>query len=287
VLLAYGPAAAPFIPGARAPADVPAFEGEIHDFPASLPTPLSAQADKVSARVVPVSDLDDSFMTVFGSTRQPAVVTARLGGGRIVWCLDDTPVTNIGLPRASNVRFLANAAGTPGTRRILWDEHYHGQRRSMWSYFAGTPLPWAGAQLLLAAIVAFAAVARRRAPVRARFVESRTSPLEFVDTMAALYERAGAERAAVEGARAQLRRRLVAASTLPHTTPDVVLAQAAAWRLGLDEERLTAALRSTAELLRRGVQRAGDAVPVVAELQELTNAAGQAKSGRRLNREHR
>jgi hypothetical protein len=157
----------------------------------------------------------------------------------------------------------------------------------MWSYFAGTPLPWAGAQLLLAAIAAFAAAGRRRGAIRARFVESRTSPLEFVDTMAALYERAGAERAAVEGARAQLRRRLAAASTLPRATPDLVLAQAAAWRLGLDEERLTAALRSTAELLRRGVQRAGDAVPIVAELQELTNAAAQAKTGRRLNREHR
>jgi hypothetical protein len=285
VLLAYGPAAAPFIPGARA--GVPAFDGEIHEFSASLPTALSAQADRVSARVVPVSDLDDSFMTVFGSTREPAVVTARLGEGRIVWCLDDTPVTNTGLPRASNVRFLANAAGTPGTRRILWDEHYHGQRRSIWSYFAGTPLPWAGAQLLLAAIAAFAAVARRRGPIRARFVESRTSPLEFVDTMAALYERAGTERTAVEGARAQLRRRLAAASTLPRATPDVVLAKAAAWRLGLDEERLTAALGAAAELLRRGVQRAGDAVPVVAELQELTNAAAQAKTGRRLNREHR
>jgi hypothetical protein len=287
VLLAYGPSAAPFIPGARAPADVPAIEGEIREFSASLPTALSAQAEKVSARVVPASDLDDSFMTVFGSSREPAVVTARLGGGRIVWCLDDSPVTNTGLPRASNVRFLANAAATPGTRRILWDEHYHGQRRSMWSYFAGTPLPWAGAQFLLAAIAAFVAVGRRRGPIRARFAESRTSPLEFVDTMAALYERAGSERAAVEAARAQLRRRLTAAASLPRSTPDLALAKAAAWRLDLSEERLSAALRAAAEILRRGVQRADDAVPVVAELQELTNAAAEARTGRRLNREHR
>jgi len=54
----------------------------------------------------------------------------------------------------------------------------------------------------------------------------------------------------------------------------------AAARLGLDGERVGGALQSAAELLRHGVSRAADAVPVVAELQDLAATASKAKSGR-------
>ena len=289
VLLAYGRSAAPFIPGVRAPAgdaDTDSAD-QPRDFPAAVPASLTIDAPAVSARAVPAPSSDPSFVAVFGSAAEPAVLAARLGQGRIVWCLDDTPISNDGQPRAANVRFLANAAGMAGARRILWDEHYHGQRRSMWSYLAATPLPWAGAQLLLAALAGLAAAGRRRGPVRGRVVESRSSPLEFVDTMGALYERAGAERAAVDGARAQLRRRLAAAAGVPRSTADAALARAVPQGPGVDGDRIESALRSSAELLRRGVPRAAEAVPIVAELQELANEAARARTGRRLNREHR
>jgi hypothetical protein len=286
VLLAYGLSAAPFVPGVKVRDDDAELDDKPREFPASVPSGLTVEAPLVIARTIPAPELDSSFVPVFGSLREPAVVSARLGRGRIVWSLDDSPITNEGLPRASNVRLLANAAGTPGARRILWDEHYHGQRRSMWSYFAGTPLPWAGAQLLFAALVALIAVGRRRGPVRTRIVAARTSPLEFVDTMASLYERAGAERAAVEGARAQLRRRLAAASGAPRSASDNALAKAAGERLGIDGKRAAAAFASAADLLRHGIARTAEAIPVVAELQELAAAAAQAKSGRTI-REHR
>jgi hypothetical protein len=279
VLLAYGRSAAPFIPGAGRQ-DNSELDDKPREFSAAIPSALTVGAPMVIARTVPAPQLDRGFVPVFGSADQPAVVTARIGRGRIVWSLDDTPITNEGLPRASNVRVLANAAGIPGARRVLWDEHYHGQRRSIWSYFAGTPLPWAGAQLALAAAIGLTAAARRRGPVRARVVVPRTSPLEFVDTMASLYERAGAQRAAVEGARGQLRRRLAALSGVSRSMSDAALARAAAARLGVHGERIDAALQSAAELLRHGVSRAADAVPVVAELQDLAAAATRARSGR-------
>jgi len=279
LLLAYGRSAAPFITDARRQ-DESELDDKTREFSASIPSSLTVDAPMVIARTIPAPQLEPRFVAVFGSVSEPAVVTARLGRGRIVWSLDDTPITNEGLPRASNVRLLANAAGTPGERRILWDEHYHGQRRSMWSYFAGTPLPWAGAQLVLAALVGLTAAARRRGPIRARVIVPRTSPLEFVDTMASLYERAGAQRAAVEGARAHLRRRLGALSGVPRSVSDHALAKAAGARLGLDNERVDGALQSAAELLRHGVSRAADAVPVVAELQDLAAAATQSRTAR-------
>jgi hypothetical protein len=205
-------------------------------------------------------------------------VTARLGRGRIVWSLDDTPITNEGLPRASNVRLLANAVGAPGARRILWDEHYHGERRSIWSYFARSPLRWAGAQLLLAALLALIAVTRRRGPIRTRAMTPRTSPLEFVETMASLYERAGAGPAAIEGARARLHRRLSAASGVSRRASEDAAAKAAA-RLGIGEGRVRDALQSAADLLRRGVPRSADTVAVVAELQTIAAAVDRARSG--------
>lgn len=279
IVIAYGRSAGAFIPGVESRPrgrDI----GAIREFPAAIPASLTNGARGVSARAVPAPTLDPAFVVVFGSTTDPAVVTARFGSGRVIWCLDDTPIQNDGLARAANVQLLANAAGAAGARTILWDEHYHGERRSMGSYLSGTPLPWAGAQLLFVALVALAAVARRRGPVHARFVERRASPLEFVDTMAALYERAGAERRAVEGARTQLRRRLAAVSGLSPSTRDDVLAKAAAWRLGIDADRTAAALAASADVLRRGLRRAADAVTIVAELQELANEAAAARAGR-------
>lgn len=285
VVIVYGRSGSAFVvPGAFVAPSADDDMEEVRDFAAAMPSPLTYDAPAVSARPVPRPVLDPRLVVVFGSPTETAVVTALMGRGRLIWCLDDSPIENEGLARAANVRFLANAAGTPGARTILWDEHYHGERRSMWSYLVRTPLPWAGAQFLLVALVALAAVSRRRGPVRARFVEPRASPLEFVDTVAALYERAGAQRAAIEAARAQLRRRLSAASRLPSSSTDAALVQAAAWRLGMDANRAGTALSAAADLLRRGVRNAADAVPIVAELQELANAAAAARAGRRNSR---
>ena len=57
--------------------------------------------------------------------------------------------SNAHITEAGNLQLLLNVAGPPAARRILWDEHYHGHSRSLWSYAAGTPLPWLGAQLAL------------------------------------------------------------------------------------------------------------------------------------------
>jgi uncharacterized protein DUF4350 len=287
VVLAYGPDAAPFLPGVHAWRHALEIDEGQREFLASIPASLTANAVQISARTIPPPPLDSTYIPVFGTWREPAVVTSRWGQGRIVWCLDDTPLTNDGLSRAANVRLLANAVGTPGDRVILWDERYHGLERSMWSYLARTPLPWAGGQLALGALAVLVAAGRRRGPVRARPSEPRTSPLEFVDTMAALYERAGAERAAIEGARAQLRRRIATLAGLQRSAPDATLVNAIRWRAGFDTERIAAALHSSAELLRRGVRRPAEAVPVVAELQQLTTAAARARTAVRLDREHR
>lgn len=280
VVLAFGRSAAAFLPGAAFAQGNGSSATDVRRFDAVLPGPLTSEAPHVSARSADRPRLDPAYIPVYSSSGSVAVVAARFGNGRVVWSLDGTTVENDGIRREGNVRFLANAAGAPGARRILWDEFYHGERRSLWSYIAGTALAWGGAQVGLVVLAAMAAVSRRRGPVRARFVEPRTSPLEFIDTMGVLYERAGAAYAAIDAVRTRVRRRLAAAAGLSIAASDGRLAAAAAQRAGIDSARAAAALRTAADVLRRSPLADADAVRMVAELQALSADAAAARAGR-------
>lgn len=278
VVIAYGLSAAPFLPGVTPVKGGPAIDNDAHRLPVGIPGALTRGTDAMRARRQRAPELDAAYVAVYGESAAPALVVARFGEGRVIWSLDHTPIQNDGVAGEDNVRVLANAAGAPGLRTILWDEHYHGERRSLWSYLAGTPVAWGFAQLALLAVAGFAAVGRRRGPLRPRFVEPRTSPLEFVDTMGSLYERAGTRREAVDAARSRLRRRLAAAAGMPPSATDEQLVSAAAARTGIDGGRILAALSAAADL-RRSVSDK-DAVPLVAELQELTASVAAARTGR-------
>ena len=276
IVIAFGPSAGGFLPGVA---------GELNDhrqrplrtFLPALPGRLTAGAPELSARAHLTPSLDDAYLPVYGVARDLAVTTGRFGAGHVIWCLDDTPIQNSGIGLAANVNFVTNAVRMGGPRTVAWDEHYHGERRSLWSYLAGTPLPWAGVQLGIVALALLANVVRRRGPTRLRTVEPRTSPLEFVETMGSLYERAGASRDAIESARARLRRRLASAAGLSSSSTDQQLVTVAATRIGLDAGRTREALDTAAEVLRQGVPRPKDALPVVAALQELAGLASAAR----------
>ncbi len=268
VVVAFGISAGPFLPGAALkPASTEA--GPVRNFSAALAGSLTAGAAEISARRMPAPSVDSIYLAVYAADRDVAVLTGRFGEGRVIWCVDETPIQNDGIVRARNAVFLANAAGPAGARTILWDEHYHGERRSLWSYLAATPLPWAGAQLTLVVLAVLSSVSRRRGPLWPRTLEPRTSPLEFIDTMASLYERADDARAAIETSRARLRRRLARTSGLPSSSTDDQLIAAAAFRSGVDRDRTRNALAASADALRHGRVNTTDAVAVVAELQEL------------------
>src|SRR5204863_1076921 len=137
-----------------------------------------------------------------------------------------------------HVELLVDAIGPPLDRRVLWDEHYHGHRRSAWSYASGTPLPAALAQLGVIGLAAVVTVSFRRRPLRAVPDPPRTAPLEFVDTMGGLYQRAGASATAVSVALAHLRRRLTTVAGVPADADDARLAGAGAPHAGLSPEAL-------------------------------------------------
>jgi hypothetical protein len=220
---------------------------EGRSFGAELPSPLASGVRRIAMESACASAQPAlPFIALYGDGQIDVVKAARIGDGRAVWWAGSTPLANDAIADEGHLELLLNALGPPG-RVVIWDEFYHGQRRSLWSYSRATPLPWLLAQLTLVAIVAAAMFVRRRLPVREGYVESRTSPLEFAETMAGLYARAGSAREAPAVARNRLRRLLGEATGLGSRVPDERLAAAAAVRFPIDGGELARALETRGE----------------------------------------
>ena len=235
------------------------------------PSALAANATEITmARDAGSPKFGPSYVAVFAvSDDEPLVSTARVGKGRVVWWAAATPLVNAHIDEANNLQLLLNVLGSPGVRRVLWDEHYHGHTRSLWSYASGTALPWVGAQLGLLVFAALLAYSRRRGPVRPLRSDTRSSPLEFIDMLRALYKRAGASTAAVAAARARFRRTVTSACGIPADSGDDVLARAFATRVRIDAGDVSDAVAQADRAIRDPRLSASDALTIVQRLQRL------------------
>ncbi len=225
-----------------------------------------------------------AYAPVYGDAEHTAVLAATFGEGRAVWFAGVYPLTNEGIARRGHAELLANVLGPPGERTILWDEHYHGHSRSLWSYMAGTPLPYAVLQMGIVGTLALVSLSRRRSPARAVFDEARSSPLEFIDSMGSLYARAGTSAGAVATVRARVRRALVELCGIPASASDAQLAAAISSRAGWPADRVEALLASSARAATDpGVGRE-EALSLTAGLQQLAQDA--RRGARRQRGEH-
>jgi hypothetical protein len=242
------------------------------------PSPLAVRASEITmAPVAGAPKFGSAYVAVFSDgVENPLVVTARVGQGRVVWLAAATPLTNAHIADAENLQLLLNAVGDPAGRKLLWDEHYHGHSRSLWSYAVHTPLPWVGAQLGVLLICALATYSRRRGPVRARRTDPRTSPLEFIEMLGALYRRAGAAPAAVAAARARLRRTIAAAQGIPADSPDDAIARAVATRTGVDIREVLDILVAAERAIRARDLSAAEALRLSRRLQLFSNDVARA-----------
>jgi len=279
-VLGTGAAAGAFLPGlpklaagkqvrpAAGPDDAPP---SVVD--AAIPSRLSDGVPRTTMTPSPTPLGNASpYVTVYGTDARPAIVAARFGKGLAIWWAGSTPLTNAGVAESRNIDLLVNAVGEPGEREIWWDEHYHGHSRSLLSYVKGTSLPFAGAQLGLVIVAALLAFSRRRWPVRAAYVEPRASPLEFVDSMGALYERARTSAGVVDTVRARVRRLLASACGLPPGVLDEDLGRAAAARVSIEPAQLQAVLTSSAQAAANPDLAPDEARRVVEALQRACTA---------------
>ncbi len=234
-VLAMGRSAASVVPEGGALDYEPVSYGW-RTFPAVIPSPLARGAHEITME--PRARWQMAHFRHLGLYAQgidSVVVSYSYGKGEVIWWAAPTPITNAGIRQPGNLQLLLNSLGAPGSTRVLWDEYYHGQRGSLWSYFAGTPLVWGLAQLGVLALAALATFARRSGPVRPLAAESRLSPLEFVDTLGDLYHRAHAGSAAVATTYQRLWYLLAQRLALPVGAPVTQLHQAVRERLGWRE----------------------------------------------------
>jgi hypothetical protein len=238
-VLFCGALVAKFFPEAEVSSPIPGIEWK--EFSANLPSAISRDADHVIMRPeVYWGQLSAAQLPLYGGEDSPAIVSWNIGDGEVLWWAGATPLTNAGITKSGNLNLFLNSVGA-GTN-IYWDEYFHGQRASLLSYVEKTPVVWAGAQILLIATAVLFTFSRRSGPIVMPASVSRLSPLEFVDTMGALYQHAGASSIPVEVEYRHLRLELTRRLGLPSTTPDAELARLAGERLDIDGNLLDAAL---------------------------------------------
>jgi Domain of unknown function (DUF4350) len=141
----------------------------------------------------------DSFaVPLYGDGAKPMVVKYRFGKGEVIWWASATPLTNAGLKEPGNLEFLLACIGSDPQTRILWDEYFHGYRRSLTASIQSSPVKWIFLQFALFSLAILLTYSRRSGPISVPAGEIRLSPLEFVRTLGALYKQANAASVAVD-----------------------------------------------------------------------------------------
>jgi hypothetical protein len=252
-----------------------ALESPWQTYDADFPSNFTAGAPKISLQPeAEWTTIEPSQMPLYGPADSAVVVSWRLGRGEILWWAGATPLTNAGITHDGNLNLFLNAVGSQNGNAseqptIYWDEYFHGQRDSLWAYVEKTPVAWG---LLQVAILGFAVLftfSRRSGPIAMPATVSRLWPLEFVDTIGGLYERARAEPAMVGAVYQRFRSLLTRQLRLPLTTTDAALAEAVRVRLGLKDDELGETLRRAAAASRAAKVPPGDALEIIRRLESL------------------
>jgi len=242
-------------------------------FAPSLPTRLTRGAQRVTLQPRAYwKKLTSDQLALYGKTDSPVVVSWSVGDGEIVWWAGSTPLTNAGITREDNLAFFLNSVGNWSVDepyKIYWDEYFHGQRSSLWSYVGKTSLAWSVLQVALLAIAVLFTFSRRSGPAFIPSEASRLSPLEFVETLGGLYERAGAASSAISVSYVRLRSLLARQLSLPSNTPNLELAQAAEQRLGWKDSGLGESLRRADVARREAKLPSREALQIVQKLEEF------------------
>jgi hypothetical protein len=244
---------------------------------ADLPGAISRGADHVTMRAQTWwGTIEPSQLRLYSVAGNAGIVSWRVGAGEVLWWASASPLTNAGLKQTGNLALFINTMQSLASRSvpIYWDEYFHGQRTSLSSYILKTPAKWAGWQFALIAALVLFSFSRRSGPVVTPPTVSRLSPLEFVDTMGALYRHAHAFSIPVEVSYRNIRLELTQRLGLPAATPDEELARIAAQRLGgraesPDGTELAAALAAAAPGSQPAKPSSRQALALVQRLETL------------------
>lgn len=181
----------------------------------------------------------------------PVVVSYAVGKGQVIWWASATPLTNQGLHNSGNLRLLLASLGAKD-RTLYFDEYLHGINMSPWTVTGGTPLTGIFIQTACIAALLLFSFARGSGPRRALVQPPRASPLEFIESMGALYAKAGAASVAVAAAQRRFSDFLAAQAGIPAETlrsGPAGIAAAVRNRFGCDTSALAKDLEAAQQAL--------------------------------------
>ena len=278
-VLFTGGSIANFFPGAKV-SEAPDYKA--HAFSPTIPSYFNHGVSQVSMRPEAYWDSqDESQLALFGDEDSVAVVSWKFGDGEILWWAGASPLTNSGITQGDNLNFFLNAVSSGIADEpydIYWDEYFHGERSSLWSYVQKTSLTWGLLQIALLGAAILFTFSRRSGPLYVPPRVSRLSPLEFVDTLGGLYERAGAAGAAVSISLMRLRSMLTRQMRLPKDVSDAALAQAANERLGWKDSKVEDLLQRAEYAKAKEKMRPREALDLVRDLERCSSKLGVRES---------
>jgi hypothetical protein len=260
-----------FFPEARVDEEFPALEWKTYS--AGFPSNYTAGAPKIVLQTGTTWQAPDaSQLPLYGDVHSPVVVSWRIGEGRILWWAAATPLTNSGVLQEGNLNLFLDAMNFPVrakqfTVQVYWDEYFHGERTSLWSYVRKTPVTWGLLQIAALGLIVLFTFSRRSGPTLLPPVISRLAPLEFVDTLGGLYERAGAEPAVVGFVYQRFRATLSRQLRISSSVGDTELADAVQARLGWKETNLKQTLARALVASRARKVEPEEALGLVQELE--------------------
>ncbi len=180
--------------------------------------------------------------SLYGDGDRTLVVKYPFGKGEVLWWASATPLTNAGLKEEGNLEFFLACLGDQ-QNEILWDEYIHGYRQTLAESVAHSPVKWLFLQLVLLAVAVIATFSRRSGPTCIPTTEVRLSPIEFVQNLGGLYERAGSASVAVDICYRRFRYWLTRRLGVAGNTSTEELASAVRDRLGVSNDPFIATLR--------------------------------------------
>jgi hypothetical protein len=136
--------------------------------------------------------------TPFSDGSETPVARFGYGAGEVIWWSSSDPMTNSAIREKDNAQFLLNSVGDPGGGPVYWDEYFHQNGRTVVDSILRSPLRWGLMQAALIGLAVISTFSRRFGPQRMSVAVSRAAPMEYVETMASLYHKAGAAQIPVE-----------------------------------------------------------------------------------------
>jgi hypothetical protein len=257
---------------------------EWQTYTANIPSGFTAGAPKI--RLQPEAEwggLSTSQTALYGDPIAPVVVRWRIGRGEMLWWAGPTPLTNAGISQEQNLNLFLNAVGDATAARdeqpdIYWDEYFHGERSSLWGYILQTPVPWGLVQLAILGGAVFLTFSRRSGPIAAPVAVPRLAPLEFVETLGGLYQRAHAEPALIGVVYQRLRAMVSRQLRLPAAASDAEVESAVRARLAAGDSLRVDALSRAAAASRMGRIKPAEALAIIRDLERLETELGFRRS---------